>query len=158
MSWFSWDLALATRIHSDPMPQTRDYPPDEFLVEGRAFHETLKKLTRTFFADVQQQTGSYCYRGFLWHAFSYGYQSALERTNALSAFENCDEDELYVHDEQIDMLWFCPRSIAISGTNPCNDTYIFPTTYDWLFITTHECAHGIGPYFVRNSSRRPGCG
>jgi hypothetical protein len=136
------------------MQQTRDYPPDEFRVEGRSFRETLKKLTRTFFAGVQQQTGTYCYRGILWHAFSYGYQTALERTDATSAFDACDDTELYVHDEQLDMLWWCPRSIAISDTHPCNDTYVFPATLDWLYITTHEHAQGIGPYFVRNTDIR----
>jgi|GEM_PF-3333238 len=131
------------------MDQTRDYPPDEFRIEGRAFRETLKKLTRTFFAEVQRKTSSYAYRGFLWHAFSYGFQPALERTEAVSAFVACDDAELYVHDEQFDMLWLCPRSIVISDTHPCNDTCIFPNTFSWLYITTHEHAQGIGPYFVR---------
>ena len=133
------------------MNQTRDYPPDEFRVENRAFRDTLKNLTRTFFTGVQQQTGSYRYRGFLWHAFSYGYQAALEGADAESAFESCRDPELYVYDEQLDMLWWCPRSIAVSETDPCNDTYVFPATYNWLYITTHEYAHGVGPYFVHSS-------
>ena len=138
------------------MHPTRDFPSDEFRVEGRAFRDTLKKLTRNFFADVKQQTGSHCYRGFLWHAFSYGYQSALERNDAVAAYETCEDTELYVHDEQLDMLWFCPRSIVNSETHPCNDTYIFPPNYNWLYITPHENAHG--PYFVRVSPRRSECG
>ncbi|MCM2375099.1 DUF4275 family protein [Aporhodopirellula aestuarii] len=140
------------------MHQTRDYPPDEFRIKGRVFRETLKSLTRTFFADVYRQTGSYAYRGLLWHAFTYGFQSALERTDAVSAFVACDDAELYIHDEQLDMLWLCPRSVAISDTYPCNDTYIFPPSFSWLYITTHEHAQGIGPFFVRAPSNVVECG
>ncbi len=140
------------------MHQIHGYPPDEFRVEGRVSRDTLNMMTRTFFSEVKQQTGSYCYRGFLWHAFSYGYQSALERNDAVSAFEKCDDTELYVYDEELDMLWLCPRLIVNSHTHPCKDTYIFPANFNWLYITTHENARGIGPYFVRVSSGQSECG
>lgn len=139
------------------MHRTRDYP-DEFRIEGRVFRETLQRLTRTFFVEVQQKTGSYCYRGFLWHAFSYGFQSAFEHHKAAAAFDSCEDTELYVYDEDLDMLWFCPRSVANSDTHPCNDTYVFPATFDWLYITTHEHTRGIGPYFVSRAHLVVECG
>ncbi|MEM9368931.1 MAG: DUF4275 family protein [Planctomycetota bacterium] len=131
------------------MNETRDYPSEEYRIEGREFRETLKMLTRTFFADVKRETGSYAYRGILWHAFSYGFQPALQRTAADDAVALCTDAAAYVFDEQSDMLWLCPRSIVLSDTHPCNDTYIFPATFGWLYITTHEHAQGVGPYFVR---------
>ena len=140
------------------MHPARDYPPDQFRVQGRVLRNAIKKLTQSFFADVKQRTGSHCYRGFLWHAFSYGFQSAIERRDAVSAYESCDDAELYVYDEELDMLWLCPSSIARSDTHPCSDTYIFPPDYNWLYITTHENAHGVGPYFVRAELGGSDCG
>ncbi|WP_419193750.1 DUF4275 family protein [Novipirellula herctigrandis] len=134
------------------MHPLREYPPDEYRLEGRIFRDVLARMLRTFFSDVKLQTGTYRYRGFLWHAYTFGYQTALTTTDAKAAFDDCNDTELYVHDEQFDMLWLCPREITLSDTHPCNDTYIFPATYDWLYITTHENARGVGPFFIRNTS------
>ncbi|SMP74413.1 protein of unknown function [Neorhodopirellula lusitana] len=135
------------------MRAQREYPPDEYRIEGRDFRDALAEMLRSYFAEVKRQTGSYRYRGHLWHAYTFGYQTALHGTDANAALNCCDEAEFYVYDEQFDMLWLCPREIAVFDTHPCNDTYIFPASYDWLYTATHECASGVGPFFVRNTSR-----
>ena len=57
---------------------------------------------------------------------------------ATEAFATTTDGSLYAYHETFDYLWLCPRSIAVSHTQPCDDWYIFPETMDWLYVTTHE--------------------
>ncbi|WP_146517621.1 DUF4275 family protein [Rubripirellula amarantea] len=129
-----------------------DYPPDDFRVLGQSFRQVMKRMTRHFFAVVHEQTGSYAYKGRLWHAYSYRFQPALDRAAAENAFAQQCDSPIYVWHEDFDMLWYCPRDIAVQDCFPSFDFYFFPASLKWLYVTTHESGHGIGPYFVSHDA------
>jgi len=108
----------------------------------------LTRWLEQFCPNVHRRTGAWVHRGYRWHAYSYGYEVALEHDAAMAAYRARDQRELLVYFEAEGELFDCFGVPSPDlGALGC-DTYVFPADLAWTMIFTHEQDCGLGPYFA----------
>ncbi len=100
-----------------------------------------------FLEAVKRKTGSYRYRSYHWHAFSYGLVPAHQGHRAFEAFDIVRDTPLLLVPES----WQASCGVKLANPNSADfsevadDVYVFPESLEWTMVFTHE--PNIGPYF-----------
>ncbi len=126
---------------------------DGFEVEALDPTEARNRFAswcEAFLQPVKARTGSYRYRGYHWHAFSYEFVPARRGEAAFEEYRRCASLPLLIVPESWSEgrpLW-ChgPRRPDLSSLRM--DAYVFPASLEWTMAFTHE-QPGLGPYFTR---------
>lgn len=107
-----------------------------------------KQWLERFCANVKLKTGKWVYRGYRWHAWSFGYESALHGARAFEAFVERQATEYYLYLEREDLLLDCSGPPSPDFRSLFEEAYIFPYDVSWTFALTHEMTMDLGPYFA----------
>jgi hypothetical protein len=112
----------------------------------------LQAWLETYCANVHAKTGAWIHRGIRWHAYSYGFETALAGAAARDAYLAVRERDVLVYFEE-DPAGSGPDVFVCDGlaTPPLlegSDIYIFPRSLAWTMVFTHEQDSGLGPYFT----------
>jgi hypothetical protein len=111
-------------------------------------HRLEQEWLESFCVNVKEQTGKWVYRGYRWHAFSYGYASAKTGVEALEYYKALRPKRFYVFSD-----WGPEIGLACEGIEPPDltelgtDLYAFPKSLLWTMFFTHE-QPSLGPYFA----------
>jgi hypothetical protein len=109
----------------------------------------MQRWRETFASPVKQRTGRWVYRGFEWHAFSYGFCQARSGKHALSDYLAEPVDDIYVIPQEDRNVAFSCKSDRHIDFSACGiDLYVVPRDFSWTIAFTHE-QPGIGPFFSR---------
>ena len=133
----------------------RDHAVSSTRVVGAKFRALNQLLLERFFAGVKRATGNWVYKGYRWHAFSFGYQQAVTGEKAFARFQAQEVQPFYLYYEIKDELFLCTGISWPDIRSYSEDIYVFPSDMEWLFVTTHEMSMGLGPYFVSEESGNP---
>lgn len=143
------------------MPEfTQSLQDGGFRIESLSRAEAarnFKAWCQAFLGDVLTATGTYRYRGFHWHAFSYEFTRAQSGKAALEAYRALEAQPVLVIPED----WRHSCGVRCLGpglpdlVEAGDDLYVFPESLDWSMAFTHEYPR-CGPYFVRREARTGG--
>ena len=120
-----------------------------FPLEAEDAGARLQRWRRAFLPERPDDPRGPVPSGYLWHAYSYGREPALQGAAALQAYADCPDTDLFAYFETERLVFDiqghrAPRLDALS-----RDVYVFPTSLRWSIAFTHEAALGLGPYFAR---------
>ena len=88
------------------------------------------------------------HRGFRWHAYSEGFETALEGEEALAAYLKQDLSRYLIHFEHDRLIFDCQGPPCPVLPNIGDDVYLFPHDLAWTMVFTHEDCLGQGPFFA----------
>lgn len=117
-------------------------------VESSVFRSWNQRWLERFCPNVKRKTGSWIYRGYRWHAYSYEYESALRGTRAFNAYVARQATDFYLFFEFDDLMFHCTGPPSPDLRPLDDDVYVFPHDLAWTFVVTHEMSLGLGPYFA----------
>lgn len=101
-----------------------------------------------FCGNVKTKTGKWVYRGFRWHAFSYGYEDAKHGPTALEYYRSLRPKRLFVFSDTGAEIGFVCEGIAPPDLSSLHDDwYVFPRSLLWTMFFTHE-QPDIGPFLA----------
>jgi hypothetical protein len=107
-----------------------------------------RRWLHAFCGSVKDKTGKWIYRGYRWHAFSYGYEEAKTGLKALACYKSLRPRRFYVFSD-----WGPEIGLACEGIAPpdlselSSDLYVFPSSLLWTMFFTHE-QPDLGPFFA----------
>jgi hypothetical protein len=106
----------------------------------------MTSWVQRFCPNVFRRTGSWIHLGIRWHAYSYGFEVALEGDAAMAAYTARAARELlvYIEGELFDCFGLPSPDLGDWG----QDLYVFPASLAWTMVFTHEQDTGLGPYFA----------
>ena len=101
-----------------------------------------------FASEVKAKTGQWIYRGYVWHAYTYGFATALDGQEALREYTKINANKFLVWSRDDGFVFRCfgTASPDLGG----GEYYVFPDDFAWTMIFTHEQGIGCGPYFARS--------
>ncbi len=117
-------------------------------VIGKEFRAVNQVWQETFFSNVKRNTGSFIFRGYRWHAYSFNHEVAVSGRNAVLAFQETTIQPYYLFHEWEGNLYECTSEAWPDLRKLNEDIYIFPLQLEWTFVLTHEMSMGLGPYFA----------
>lgn len=118
------------------------------VVEDAQARQLNEQWLEQFCANVKRKTGKWVYRGYRWHAWSFGYESALHGARAFDAFVERRATNFYMYFERDDLLLDCSGPPSPDLRSLFDDVYVFPHDLSWTFVLTHEMSMDLGPYFA----------
>lgn len=134
-----------------------DFGVEATICDRDQFGRVHQLLLERFFQSVKRATGKWIHRGYRWHAYSFGYASALHGPAAFDAYVAQRIEPFYTFFECDDLLLDCTATQWPDLRPLESDIYVFPHRMHWLFVTTHEMSIDLGPYFAKpdNGEQRP---
>ena len=121
-------------------------------VTGQAFRRVFQLWIQAFFTHVKDRTDHWIYNGFYWHAYSFGFERAVTGDDAFFEYRAKPLKRYWIFCEADDSL-FEFDSLDWPDLRALNtDLYVFPSTMEWMFVTTHEMSIDLGPYFAVSPS------
>jgi hypothetical protein len=91
------------------------------------------------------RTGSWIHLGYRWHAYSYAFETALDRDAARDAYLERAASSFFVYFESADLLFDCFGNASPLFDDWRDDLYVFPADLAWTMVFTHEQESGLGP-------------
>jgi len=135
--------AHVARLHAD-------FGVEATTCDRDQFDHVHQLLLERFFQSVKRATGRWIYRGYRWHAYSFGYASAIHGPAAFDAYVAQCIEPFYTFFECDDLLLDCTGTQWPDLRPLENDIYVLPQRMHWLFVTTHEMSIDLGPYFAHS--------
>jgi hypothetical protein len=137
----------------------------EYLVANRVNLTELPRNERTevcrrwlkhFAARVKRQEGSWIYRGYKWHGFSYGIEPCRSGGAAWDAYRDT-KGKFYLFDEGENYGYLCQTLLPFRPdlSQVRSDSYLTAVTFAWTMVFTHEQPE-IGPFFAEADPRAIG--
>jgi Domain of unknown function (DUF4275) len=120
------------------------------VVPDRARWKLLQDWRQVYAATQHSVTGKWTYRGFGWHAFSFGYARALHGERADLAYKAlAPPHRLIVCPQDAVLTAFQVIGGSLPDFRPTRrDIYVWPDGLGWTMAFTHEDGNS-GPYFSR---------
>ena len=125
--------------------------------------EIRQKFIDKLFGELDEETKKEIhFDQFMWHAFSYGKMSCLEREEAVKALKEKGASDVYIFFQRNNKV-LTAKSLTYDlflylfneYTSIDPDCYIVDKDFKWIFVFTHEVytdwryrnAYYIGPFF-----------
>ena len=115
---------------------------------GAEFRALSQQWTECFCPNMKRRVGKSLVDGYRWHAYSFGYESAVTGQRAFDLYAAMPLQPFVMFLESDDLMFACAADQWPDLRPFEEDIYIFPRTMEWTFITTHEMSAGLGPYFA----------
>jgi hypothetical protein len=110
-------------------------------------HAIQRAWLNRFAANVKANKGSWAYRGYMWHGFSYGMQPCKQGQKAYDAYRCQPLEEFYVFREDGGTCYLCTADAYPDFAQQGSEFYVLPKSMQWTMVFTHE-QPSLGPYFA----------
>lgn len=112
--------------------------------------EVCREWLQRFAARVRRQEGSWVFKGFKWHGFSYGIETCLAGESALRAYQST-KGRFFLFDENESFGFLCktPFPVRPDLSQFRTDIYLVDSDFSWTMVFTHEQPE-IGPFFAEH--------
>lgn len=112
----------------------------------------VKQRWREYYARIlKNQTGSWQIDGKDWHVFTHNYTQHFTGAQAIEEYLIQRDKIIYITQEyegEPGISYLCEvESLPTWPIGLYSDFYIFPESYSWTIVFTHEHDSGLGPFF-----------
>lgn len=120
--------------------------------------EVCRRWLEHFAARVKRQEGSWIYRGYKWHGFSYGIEPCRSGDTAWDAYRGT-KGKFYLFDEGENYGYLGQTSFPFRPdlSHVRADIYLTAVNFSWTMVFTHEQPE-IGPFFAEANRASPASG